>query len=75
MDQMVYNIKALKREVITWVKEKKLDLQSELLKIEEEIHVIFLKNDTGIFAKLEEELISSLETKKSRILQLEEESW
>jgi hypothetical protein len=65
----------LKRAVICWHRDKKVQLQSELLQIDSKKVVIFDKCLTQIFAQVDLETLKILKQEKEKILAIEENTW
>jgi Flp pilus assembly CpaE family ATPase len=68
-------LKQLKKAVILWQREKKAQLQSDLLLIESRMADLFDKNPSQVFQQDDLDLLKVLKQEKDKILAVEEDTW
>jgi hypothetical protein len=75
MDSLKKRLRILKGLVIKWERKKKLIARGELLKIEEELELLYSNNPGGIEKEEDKVIVIGLEKRKLILLRQEEETW
>ena len=75
MDVLVNKLKGLKLKVIKWETIRKHEMKKELIKIENEVDLIYANHPPGILSAVDKFKILDLDGKKLDILRKEEIMW